>query len=227
MLLQWTTTLNFHNLALLIDRLFQNVSLDHSLPTYLGHGMPNHLLQVWGMVIEKQWLDLLIQMSMRIHLLVYICIPLSIPVSSLECILSILMNKLINLLHRFGLFICFIEFEFLVQQTFYSKALLFLGYLCWWYFISSYPTACKWPPHWTYNSTNLLASDCSYKSKKGSLSLSTHKRKLKRNLVEQSFLLCVLKDNVAECVLFHSHTILILILWFCSNTNSNQMQVLV
>ena len=113
MLLQWTTTLNFHNLALLIDRLFQNVSKDHSLLLmYLGHGIPSHLLQVWGTVIEKQWLGLLIQMLMHIHLLVCICIPLSIPVSKLECILFILTNKLINPFHRFGLISCFIKFVF-------------------------------------------------------------------------------------------------------------------
>lgn len=101
--LHWTTTLNFHNLDLLIGlRFLLNTNLGRSLNICLGHGLVHQPLQELGMAIQRQWWrHSILVMSVLAPHLPYTCIRLSTLVSSQECPSSILMNKFTNLFHRY------------------------------------------------------------------------------------------------------------------------------
>ena len=98
----WITTLSFHNLDPLIDPSFLlNTNQGLLCSIYLGHGLHNqHLLEL-DMDILRPWCHHLILIKLvPTHLQPCICIHLSIPVSALECHLSIT-NMFTNHLHRY------------------------------------------------------------------------------------------------------------------------------
>lgn len=101
--LLWTITLNSRNLDQLIGlRFLMSTILILFLNIFLGHGLHLQPPEDLDMVIQKQWCLHLIQiMLVRTPRLPYTCIPPSILVSILECLLFILMNMFTNLFHRY------------------------------------------------------------------------------------------------------------------------------
>lgn len=122
--LQLTTTLNFHNLDLLIGlRYLLNTNLDLTHNIYSGLGWHHQPPQESVMVILKQWGHILILITL-VHTphLPYICILLRILVSLLECLSSTLMSMFISLFRRYSDFTILLHNVSKIKPPFFSSS---------------------------------------------------------------------------------------------------------